>query len=187
MFFKKKIKNNNIYDHEMCKILPTYYEKYAKNIVHKNNFYEFQLVNNNEDEFEIYYYGELLKNKFIIGTDDARSLVVAKDKYSNEIILFDGLIHGYDNLSWQEHDEKELRFESKLIKLNIGYVKVFVYVELLDDKDEDWDLDSENNVIGEHNKKIPWEVFIRNAFTWLTIDVITSNNKKINIVDEELA
>lgn len=187
MFFKKKIKNDNKYDPEMSKMLPTYYEKHAKNIVNKNNFYMFQLVNNNEDEFEIYYYGKLLKNKFIIGTDDARSLVVAKDKYSNEIILFDGFIHGYDNLAWQEYEEKELRFERKLNKLNIGYVKVFIHVELLDDKDDDWELDSDNNVIGDHNKKIPWDEFKRNAITRLTINVIKSNNKKINIVDEELA
>ena len=87
MLFKKKYKDRKMNDQELSKKLPTYYEKFANNIEEKNYFYKFQLVNNSEEEFEIYYYGKLYKNKLIIGTNDARSLIVAKDKFGNEIIL----------------------------------------------------------------------------------------------------
>ncbi len=187
--FKKKTNTNkeDIYDIEKSKLLPTYYEKYSKNVEIKKNCHEFQLVNNKEDEFEIYYYGNLLKKHFIIGTNDIGSLVVAKDKQGNEIVIFDGCTHGYDNLAWQEYNNQEINFKRNLQKLDIGFVKVYISIELLNDSEEDWDLDADNNVIGDQGKKTPWEIFKRNAITWLTINVTTSKNKNINIVDEELA
>lgn len=187
MFFKKKEKNNDSSNLDLKMLLPTYYEKYAKNIQKKGNYYEFQLVNEGEEEFEIYYYGNTMKNNFIVDTDDARSLVIAKDKNGIEVTLYDGFTHGYDNLVWQEYEKEELNFERKLQKLDIGFVKVFVKVEALDDDEYDWELDENSNVLTENDKVIPWAEFKRNAITWLSIDVVTTSNKKINIVDEELA
>ena len=51
------------------------------------------------------------------------------------------------------HEDKELNFERTLSKLDIGFVKVFIYVTLLDATEDDWELDSDYNVTCDHGKK----------------------------------
>ena len=102
-----------------------------------------------------------------------------------EIVIFDGVTHGYDNLTWQKHDETKV--ERTIKKSDFGQGKIYINTESLPDDESEWELDHNGNVITEHNIKIPWSEFKRNAITWLAICLITKSGKTKEIIDEELA
>jgi len=171
-------------------LLPTYYEAFSKNISKavELNGYSFELCTlDGSDIFEIWYYGDINEDSLIVGNETSLSKVVARSvSTGEEIVIFDGITHGYDNLTWQEHTEI-IKIERPLKKLNFGYGKILIEFELLEDNENDWDLDDDRNVTTDNGKKIPWEDFKRNAITWLQIYIITKAEKKIKIFCEELA
>ncbi|MDR3293663.1 MAG: hypothetical protein LBT20_06135 [Clostridiales bacterium] len=171
-----------------AELLPTYYTPFAKDITKDSNGFNFQIAaQDGTDLFEIWYYGNLIRKKLIVSTDDALTRVVARAVSSGqEILIFDGYTHGYDNLAWQEHDDAD-KVERTLKKLDLGIGKVFVRTETLPDDEEEWEKDENGLVTSDHGRKYKWADFKRDAITWLSVALVTEQGKKANIIDEELA
>ena len=181
--FKKKAVSN-----VSAELLPTYYAPFAKDIKRLSEGFSFQLTaQDGTDVFEIWYYGNLMGKTFIVSTDEGMSKVVAKAvSTGQEILLFDGVTHGYDNMVWQEHPDAD-KVNRNVKKSDFGNGRIFIKTESLPDDESDWELDENGCVTSEHNKKFKWTDFKRDAITWLTIDLVTENGKKKEILDEELA
>ena len=170
-------------------VLPTYYESFAKDIVKSKALgggYRFQLcAQDGSDDFKILFYGNLMGKHLIAATEDAFSKVIAKALSSGEeILVFDGMVHGYNNLACYEHSEA---IERPLKESDFGQGKIFIEIESLPDDESDWELDEDRNVIINEDKKIPWQEFKRNAICWLQVYFVTKDGHKKEIIDEELS
>ena len=171
--------------------IPTYYDGLVKNNLIDGSFVTMWLSNDqNGDWYEIYYYGKITANGYIDYTDEAPSLVVAKSIQSgNEIVLFDGAIHGYDNMFVFAHSQSKLS-NRKLVKLGDQPVKIKISVEYSIDYDSEKDgynFSAENNVVLINGNTMTLDDVKRNGITWLVITLINKNNEEKCIIDNELA
>ena len=164
--------------------IPTYYEGFVKDVSIDNDLVTMWLSNDrNGDLYNIYYYGEIADGSY------APELIVAKSvKSDDEIVLFDGAVHGYDNMTWQSHEgdlsnRKLFKFDSQPVKVKI----VAEYSIDFDDEKDFWEFIDENHVLSDHGRTISWDELKRNAISWLTITLIDNNGEESTIVDVELA
>jgi len=170
--------------------IPTYYEGLVNNISTNKNFVTMWLSNDeNGDLYDIYYYGEISKHGYII-SEDTPELIVAKSiKSNNEIVVYDGAVHGYDNMTWQTHDEAAAA-KRTLVKFAAQPAKVKIGVEYscdYEDEKDDWNVDENNCISTNSGKKITWDELIRNGISWIAIKLVDDNGKENCIADFELA
>ena len=147
------------------------------------------------DLFEILYYGDLFQVKgeeqpYIVNTQVAPMKIVAKDiATGEEILVFDGGKHGYDNMFCDEYRTEQIenralkQYEipsSKLI-LKIGYGIDY------ESEKEDYDIDKDENVLLINGDKMPWKDVKRNGFDYIALYYVNTNGKVIQFLDCELA
>ncbi len=108
--------------------IPTYLQPFAENVQHLNEV-ESQLQLSSctgNQQFEIWYYGDMLSLEgevmpFITGTT---AKIVAKDPLTaEEILLFDGTMHGYNALFCDEYTEEQ-RVNRSLQKYNMPATEI---------------------------------------------------------------
>ena len=171
--------------------IPIYYEGLVRNISADNGHVTLLLSNDqNGDWYDIYYYGEIAEYGWIGETDEAPELIVAKSiKSGNEIVLFDGAIHGYNNLFVYAHSKDKLS-NRKLAKLNSQSSKVKIIVEYSIDYESEkdgYDFSDENNLALIDGRIMSWDDVKRNGISWIWITLIDKDNGELCIMDNELA
>lgn len=145
--------------------------------------------------FEVWYYGDLLqvngeKQPYIVDTDTAPKMIVAKDvSTGEEILLFDGTKHGYDSMFCENHSAAQMNNRplkqydmpvSKLI-LNLGY-----NIDYEDEKEE-YDFDKKGNVILIDETKMSWKEVKVNGFDYIALFFVGADGELIQFLDCELA
>ena len=170
--------------------MPTYYEGLVDNI--SLDKYEHEIMwlscDRNGGLYDIYYYGEIIDG--YIASFGAPALIVAKSvKSGDEIVLFDGAVHGYDNMFCDSHPQNEVSSRT-LKKLDTPPSRVKILVEYSIDYEEErdqYDFTDDNTVKLIDGGSMPWEDVKRNGITWLAITLIDNNGDENHIVDVELA
>ena len=56
-----------------------------------------------------------------------------------------------------------------------------------EDEKEIYEFIDENNISTDHGKSVSWNDLKRNGITWITVNLVDSNEKEMCIVDDELA
>ena len=144
---------------------------------------------------EIWYYGDMYtvsgeERDYIVDTDFAPGKITARDPKTNEeILIFDGTKHGYDNMfcdvyteeQIQNRDLKKLDIPASVIILELGYSIDY------EDEKEDYEFDENGDVILADGSKMSWEDVVCNGFDYLALSYIDENGEKIQFVDCELA
>lgn len=145
--------------------------------------------------FEIWYYGDLflVKNEnknYIVNTEQAPMLIVAKEPDTEEeIILFDGSKHGYDNMFCDVHDAEDLSGRT-LKRLDIPPSKIMIelgYSIDYEEEKEDYEFDESGLVILVDGRRIAWETVLLDGFDYIAISFIDEMGRKTQFVDVELA
>jgi hypothetical protein len=178
--------------------IPTYYEGLVSDITADNNDFgglgdnsvTMHLANNHNGEwYNLYYYG-VEECGEISDTDEAPMLIVAKSvKTGDEIVVYDGAIHGYDNMFCDTHNQDSL-LNRKLTKLKGGPLKIIISVEYSVDYDSEkecYDFLDENNVKLISGKTMLWDDVKRNAISWIVITSIDENGDEKCVTDMELS
>jgi hypothetical protein len=143
--------------------------------------------------FKIKYYGDR-QGSLVVRTEFAPAKLFAVDEITGqEILLFDGCIHGYDPIfsdtysAEQLNDRKVNHFYVDEDSNNIFEIELLVHynlafqAELLESVDENGFVELDNG------SKIEFEKAKRNGFDVLQIFVKNKNGKITAIVSEELA
>jgi hypothetical protein len=175
--------------------IPTYLKGFVKN-PKKERLTRMSLCSSTGNELlEIWYYGDLLQVKgakypFIVDTDAAPGMVVAKDTSTGEeILIFDGTKHGYDNMFCDTYSAAQIenrplkRYDipaSKLI-LELGYSIDY------EDEKEEYDFDDDGNVVLIDGTKMTWEDVKQNGFDYIALSFMGNDGKLIQFLDCELA
>ena len=144
---------------------------------------------------EVWYYGDLLTVKgepqsYIIDSDEAPGLVVARDPESGEeFVIFDGGQHGYDNMFCDEHNPAQLahrplkRYEipaSKLV-LELGYSIDY------EDEKENFEPDEADTVELINGERMPWDQVKRDGIDYIALYYVNEKGKQVQILNAELA
>jgi hypothetical protein len=170
--------------------IPTYYEGAVKDVSFENGLTTMWLSSDrNGDLYDIYYCGEITEGGYIAGTEFPELIIAKSIKSGDEIVVFDGAAHGYDNMLWQTHDEAVVS-NRKTRKYDIQPVKVQIAAEYSVDYEaekDDYEFIDDNHISTDHNKSISWSELKRNGITWLTVTLTDSSGKETCIVDSELA
>lgn len=173
---------------------PTWLEGHIKDELEEKSIVTLCSSTGNE-WLEIWYYGELFTvtgeaQPYIVDSDEAPSLVVARDSDSEEtFVIFDGGRHGYDNMFCDEHDRVALEnrslkpYEMPVSKLllTLGYS-----IDYEDEKDT-FDIDERDMVTLINGESIPWEQVKRDGIDYIALFCVDEKGKKIQILDVELA
>ena len=147
------------------------------------------------DLLEVWYYGDFFmvsgeERNYIVGTDFAPEKIVAKDPETNEeILIFDGTVHGYDNMFCDVYTEEQIN-DRELKKLDIPASQLILelgYSIDYEDEKDDYDFDENGEVILVNGNKMSWDDVVLNGFDYLALSYIDKNGKKIQFVDCELA
>lgn len=177
------------------KNIPTYLKNFAKDI--EANDFTLITINSStgNEKLEIWYYGELfsIQNEtqlYIGNTDTAPEKIVAKDPLTGEeIVLFDGAKHGYDNMFCEEYEADSIN-NRPLIKYDIPPSRLIVqlgYSIPYDEEKEYYEVDENNNVQLIDGSTISWEDLKRNGFDFISISFVDEKGKAIQFFDRELA
>ena len=141
------------------------------------------------EELEVWYYGGLSR-QYIVSTDDAPALIVAKDpKTHEEFLVFDYAKHGYDNMFCDTYDEEKLR-KRPLKRLAIPISRLTLklgYSIDYDDEKEDYNFDENGLAVLIDGRHISWDEVKTDGFDWLIMSYTDSAGNEIQFVDVELA
>lgn len=172
-------------------MIPNYLKNHLKKVKEKTDFTKGIIVSStNNDLLKIKYYGEIIKtgkNSYIVD-GELPSMIVACDPISNEnILLYDGYLHGYDNLLCNEHDKSKMNSraletfnhsEGK-IEITLGYS-----IDYEEEKDE-YEFNEKGEVILIDGTTISFDMLKQVGYDWISIRFIS--NKKQVFFDMELA
>lgn len=145
------------------------------------------------DRFEIRYSGELIAEHGLIVGDETPSLVVARAvDTGEEIVIFDEGRHGYNAMFVDEHDPAVLDArQARIVFEHEGRTEFAVEVEVIDNIDWDDEEDEFRAADGAlrllTGEEISPERLRADGFDALGVTVITSDGRRLDIVDEELA
>ena len=104
--------------------IPVYLKNNVKNYEEKDFAIMTICSQTGNDLLEVWYYGDFFmvsgeERNYIVGTDFAPEKIVAKDPETNEeILIFDGTVHGYDNMFCDVYTEEQIN-DRELKKLDI--------------------------------------------------------------------
>lgn len=147
------------------------------------------------DLLEVWYYGDLFEVKgepqpYIVDTDFAPAKIIAKDvKTGEEILVFDGAIHGYNNMFCDIYTPEQID-NRPMKKYSIPASKLIIelgYSIDYDDEKEQYDFNKNGNVILMNGAVISWEDVKCNGFDFFSLYFIDNNKNVIQFVDYELA
>ena len=175
--------------------IPTYLGNNVKNYEEKD-FATMTICSSAGNElFEIWYYGDLFMipgegRNYIVDTDFAPGKIVARDPETNEeILIFDGTKHGYDNMFCDVYTEEQIN-NRELKKLDIPVSKIILelgYSIDYEDEKDGYEFDENGEVILADGSRMSWEDVICNGFDYLAVSYMDENGEKIQFVDCELA
>jgi len=146
------------------------------------------------DRFKIKYFGHLM-SELIARTVDLPQLVFAIDaETEEEILLFDGSIHGYNGIFVDRFSQGKLDSRKANTFFNNG-VSYEIILEAhygidYDDPREDFIEFVDSNgflEIDELGKKLPFEQIKRNGFNFFGVVGIEGNGREVEILSEELS
>ncbi|OCG39591.1 hypothetical protein A9G29_08695 [Gilliamella sp. Fer2-1] len=150
---------------------------------------------NGNNLFEIWYYGELCEipreeQLYIIDTNDAPTLIVARNPSTKEdILLFDGAKHGYNNMFCDTFDEETLNNRT-LQKYEIPASQIIIEIGYNIDYEEEkeyYEFDENGRVLLINGGSISWEDLITDGFDCIALSYVDDSGKIINFLDVELA
>lgn len=172
-------------------MIPDYLKKHMKNVKEKKNVTKGIIVSSTNNELlKIKYYGsiEKIRRNYYIMDGKLPCMIVAFDPITNEnILLYDGYLHGYDNLFCNEYDKSKMNdrtletfnhSEGK-IEITLGYS-----IDYEDEKDG-FEYNEKGEVILIDGSSITFDMLKQIGYDWINIRFIT--NKKQEIFDMELA
>ena len=175
--------------------IPVYLKNNVKNYDEKDFSTMIICSKTGNDLLEVWYYGDLFLvqsegRNYIVETESAPVKITARDPETNEeILVFDGVKHGYDNMFCDVYTEeqinnrelKKLDIPASQLVLELGYS-----IDYEDEKDY-YDFDENGHVILINGNKISWEDMTLNGFDYLSLSYIDKNGEKIHFADYELA
>lgn len=179
----------------MMKKIPTYLQNRVKNYQEEDFATMTICAADQSDLLEVWYYGDffLVESEgrdYIVATDDAPALVVAKHPNTGEeILVFDGAQHGYDNMFCDIY-EAEVLANRTLQRLDIPASKIIVelgYSIDYESEKEEYDFDDEGKVMLIDGRRMAWEDVIVNGFDYIAISYVDEQGEKIQFLDAELA
>lgn len=175
--------------------IPTYLENYVKDVQEKR-LIELSLCSTAGNElFEVWYYGDLFEVKgkqqlYIGDTDVAPEKIVAKDVLTGEeILLYDGTLHGYDNMFCDKYDAEAIQ-NRHLKKYSISASKLIIelgYSIDYEDEKEEYDIDDNGLVTLIDGRKMSWEDVKRNGIDYIAIYFEDKEGNRVQFYDRELA
>jgi len=151
--------------------IPTYLQRFSKNI-QQPEVVESQLQlrsSTNNKKFDIWYYGDLLSldGEVLPFISGLTAKIVARDPLTaEEILLFDGTLHGYNALFCDEYTEEE-RINRPLQKYDMLPTEVvlsFFYNIDYDEEVDDYEIDEQGNVQLMNGESTDWETIKRNGY-----------------------
>ena len=175
--------------------IPVYLKNNVKNYKDKDFAIMTICSQTGNDLLEVWYYGDFFmvsgeERNYIVGTDFAPEKIVAKYPETNEeILIFDGTVHGYDNMFCDVYTEEQIN-DRELKKLDIPASQLILelgYSIDYEDEKDDYDFDENGEVILVNGNKMSWDDVVLNGFDYLALSYIDKNGKKIQFVDCELA
>ena len=123
-------------------------------------------------------------------SDEAPALVVARDRDTGEnFVIFDGGRHGYNNMFCDEHDRVALEnrslkpYEMPASKLVVALGYSIDY----EDEKETFEVDEYGMVKVINGKAISWAQVKRDGIDYIALFCVDEKDKKIQILDVELA
>lgn len=158
----------------------------------------FKLSVNKAERFEVYYSGTLEKIDDVmyitsdpdIETANVERVFIKEKDADSMYVVYDGLIHGYDNLFCNEHN---LEIDRPLKQLELDGFKLFEgeitlgYGIDFDDEKEDYDMDEDGmQHVYNREEKMSWEEVKAEGFDWITIKFANEAGNSI-FLDLELA
>ena len=175
--------------------IPTYLENHVKTYQEEDWVQLTLCSSTGNDRLEVWYYGELReiegeKMPYIVETDQAPELIVAKDpETGEEFLIHDGARYGYDNLFCETYDADAVRLRT-LRRYPIPPAELqlsLTYSIDYEDEIEDYEIDDEGMVTLIDGQKIPWEEAKRNGMDFLGLYYRDEADNWVQFYDKELA
>ncbi|WP_155591378.1 hypothetical protein [Lysinibacillus cavernae] len=174
--------------------IPLYLQPFAANVQQLDEVEsQIQLRSSTGNvKFDIWYFGNLLPINgetlpFITGST---TKIVAKDPLTTEeILLFDGTIHGYDALFCDEYTQEQ-RVNRPLQKYNMPSTEVvlsFFYNIDYDEEVDDYEVDEQGNVQLINGETADWETIKRNGYDAFAFYFKNKDATLLAFAQEELA
>lgn len=175
--------------------IPTYLENYVKH-VQERRLTELSLCSIAGNELlEVWYYGDLFEVKgeqhpYIGDTDVAPEKIVAKDiATGEEILLHDGVCHGYENMFCDTYDTESVRhrplkkypFPASRLILVLGYSIDY------EDEKATFDVDDDGLVTLIDGRRMAWEDMKRDGFDYIALHFEDEQGNRVQFYERELA
>lgn len=146
-----------------------------------------------QTRFQLRYYGELFEG-LIVG-DDLPALVYAVTESGQQILLFDGAVHGHDAMFCDSWDEDRLRTRrADQVYVDADGEETFELVVWVG-YNIDWEAERQEVVDTEDpdlvtlvdGRRVPFEVVRHAAFDAVSITATNARDRATDVVSEELA
>ena len=174
--------------------IPTYLQRFSKNI-QQPEVVESQLQlrsSTNNKKFDIWYYGDLLSldGEVLPFISGLTAKIVARDPLTaEEILLFDGTLHGYNALFCDEYTDEQ-RINRPLQKYDMPATEVvlsFFYNIDYDEEADDYEVDEQGNVQLMNGESTDWETIKRNGYDAFAFYFKKEDGTLLAFAQEELA
>jgi len=174
--------------------IPTYLQQFAENVQQLDEVEsQLQLFSSTgNQQFEIWCYGDLLSIEgevmpYITGST---AKIIAKDPLTaEEILLFDGTLHGYNALFCDDYTEEQ-RVNRSLQKYNMPTTEIvlsFFYNIDYDEEVDDYEVDDQGHVQLINGETADWDTIKRNGYDALAFYFKTEDGTLLAFAQEELA
>lgn len=154
---------------------------------------KFDLAKGTSKLFEVFYVGEIEmfdEDPYILSNDDELHQLFVRVPGSTELLaVYNGIIHGYDNMFCDEYETKE----AKPVQLQVDGCKLFSIKMTLgysidyEDEKDDYGVD-ENGMVDVLNRdeKISWEQAKEEGYDWIAMEIVSEKGKTV-FLEKELA
>lgn len=178
---------------------PLYLEGFAQNVsspknLRKNEWRRKLKSSVGNFDFRIKYSGRLHdRYNTIVSSDSIPVLIVAEDpETKEEIVLFDGQMHGYNALFCDTFDSEAIRNDNTVLHTYGDVNEVFeiiisTYYGFDYDQEFAEEVDSNGMLETVSGSMISFETAKRNGFDSIQIMAISQTGKRLEILSEELS
>ncbi len=178
----------------MNNLIPTYLQHVTTRIQQPEGAEsQLQLCStSNNTQFEIWYYGDLLalEGEVLPFISGSTAKIVAKDPLTTEeILLFDATLHGYNALFCDDYTEEQ-RGNRPLQSYNMPATEVilsFFYNIDYDEEVDDYEVDEQGNVQLMNGETTDWETVKRNGYDAFVFYTKKEDGTLLAFAQEELA
>lgn len=158
----------------------------------------FDLAIGTTKQFEVYYAGTLetiddvlyINGNYNSETENVERVFIKEVGTDKMHVIYDGMIHGYNNLFCDEHD---MTIDRPLHQLELDGEKLFSVEMTLfygidfDDEREDYDMDEEGmQHVYNRKEKLSWEQVKEEGFDAISIQFVNEKENSV-FLDLELA